>query len=309
MSASSSAPAVAGPRESLVGAVDFHIHSAPDVFPRTVTSLDAARDAQQAGMAAVVLKSHSTDTAARAALAREVTGFPAYGGVVLNVFVGGFNPYAVSESVRQGGRVVWMPTITSAHFVKLADASPMLKGGIPPGLEGLRAVDAAGRLLPEVVRILELVAEHDLVLCSGHLSPDETATLFTKAVELGIRRLVVTHPNAPFVGMPLDICRDMVGLGAYLEWTPQQSMAERAEAIRSTGLEHSFVSTDAGNTAVPKPVDLLAGYLAGLRAEGFTDAELFHLSVAVPSHLLGLDGHGSTPTLEASGPAARDRRS
>jgi hypothetical protein len=298
----------ATPTESLVGAVDLHIHSAPDVFPRTVTSVDAAREAKAAGLAAIVLKSHSTDTASRATLAADLTGFPTtFGGVALNVFVGGFNPYAVSESVRQGGRVVWMPTITSAHFVRLADASPMLKGGIPPGLEGLRAVDAGGRLLPEVVRILEIVAEHDLVLCSGHLSPEETGLLFGTAVEMGVRRLVVTHPNAPFVGMPLDVCREMVALGAYLEWTPQQSMAERAEAIRSTSIERSIVSTDAGSMAVPRPVQLLTEYLAGLRAEGFTDAELYHLSVAAPSHVLGLPGHETAPTLADSERAAAVR--
>jgi hypothetical protein len=44
--------------------VDIHIHTAPDIFPRWVTDLSAAQAAPEAGMAAIVLKSHSTDTAA-----------------------------------------------------------------------------------------------------------------------------------------------------------------------------------------------------------------------------------------------------
>jgi len=49
-------------------------------------------------MAAIVVKSHSTDTAARAQTAREITGFPVFGGVALNYPVGGLNEYAVLET-------------------------------------------------------------------------------------------------------------------------------------------------------------------------------------------------------------------
>jgi hypothetical protein len=281
-----------GQGERLTGVVDFHIHTSPDVFPRTVSAIEAAEAAKRAGMGAIVVKSHSTDSAARAETARILTGFPVYGGVALNIFVGGLNPYAVSESVRQGGRVVWMPTITARHFVKLADNAPMLKAGIPAGFEGLTVTDGRGRLKSEAERILELVAEHNLVLCSGHISPEETATLFQRAHEMGIERLVGTHPNAPFVGIPTDIQRDLAGFGAFLEWTPQGTVAERAEAIRAVGTAHCFLSTDAGSLASLRPVPLMAGYIEALRAEGFTEAELHSMTVTVPSFLLGLDGFG-----------------
>lgn len=253
-------------------------------------------------MGAIVVKSHVTDSSARAETARDLTGFPVYGGVVLNAFVGGINPYAVAESVRQGGRVVWMPTITSRHFVRLADHAPMLKSGIPAGFDGLTVTDERGRLTSETERILELVAEHGLVLCSGHISPEETATLFQRARGLGIARLIVTHPNAPFVGVPTDILRDLVGFGAFLEWTPQGTVAERAEAIRALGVASSFLSTDAGSMAALRPVPLMAGYIEAMRAEGFTDAELHGMTVTVPSYLLGLEGF-SRPVTAAVGEA------
>lgn len=285
-----------GAGERLTGVVDFHIHSSPDVFPRTVSAISAAEAAKRAGMGAIVVKSHVTDSSARAETARELTGFPVYGGVALNISVGGLNPYAVAESVRQGGRVVWMPTITSRHFVKLADHSPMLKSGIPAGFDGITVTDERGRLKSEAERILEIVAEHGLVLCSGHLSPDESATLFQRAHELGIERLVVTHPNAPFVGVPTDIQRDLAGFGAFLEWTPQGTIAERAEAIRAVGAACSFLSTDAGSMAALRPVPLMAGYIEAMRAEGFTEDELHSMTVTVPSYLLGLEGFGRPDT-------------
>jgi hypothetical protein len=51
-------------------------------------------------MAAIAVKSHSTDTSAQAETASRRTGFPVVGGVALNYPVGGLNPYAVQESAR-----------------------------------------------------------------------------------------------------------------------------------------------------------------------------------------------------------------
>ena len=50
--------------------------------------------------------------------AREISGFPVFGGAVLSYPVGGLNEYAVLETARQGGRIVWMPTINARHFVE-----------------------------------------------------------------------------------------------------------------------------------------------------------------------------------------------
>jgi hypothetical protein len=282
------------PVEALLhGAADLHIHTAPDIFDRNVTATTAAEAARDAGMAAIVVKSHSTDTAARAAEAAERTGFRVFGGVALNHSVGGLNPHAVRESVRRGGRVVWMPTLGAQHFMDNAHHAEMLRPGIPDA-PGLTVLDGTG-LRPEAVEIIDVAAEHDLVLCSGHLSPAETVVFLTEAHRRGVRRLVVTHPHAPFVGMDGTDMGGLARLGAYMELTPMLSAHERAEIIREVGVEHCFVSTDGGTVLRPPPVTGLRDYLAELRGEGFTDAELHHLAVAVPSHLLGLPGFGDRP--------------
>ena len=53
----------------LAGTIDFHVHSGPDSFTRSVTDLEIARLARAAGMRALVLKNHFTLTADRAYLA------------------------------------------------------------------------------------------------------------------------------------------------------------------------------------------------------------------------------------------------
>lgn len=42
----------------LRGAIDTHIHTAPDIYPRSVTVVEAAKNARAAGMRAILVKSH-----------------------------------------------------------------------------------------------------------------------------------------------------------------------------------------------------------------------------------------------------------
>src|SRR5512143_3007561 len=53
---------------SLAGAIDIHVHSAPDSTPRSVDAIEAAKLAHAAGMRAIVLKNHYDPTAGLAAI-------------------------------------------------------------------------------------------------------------------------------------------------------------------------------------------------------------------------------------------------
>jgi hypothetical protein len=238
----------------LSGTVDLHIHTAPDIFPRNVTAISAAEEAKRLGMAAIVVKSHSTDTAARAQTAREITGFPVFGGVALNYPVGGLNEYAVLETARQGGRIVWMPTINARHFIEnSAGAPPMLAKAIPPG-----------------VRQSLLVA--------------------TEAARRGIRRVIVTHPHVPFVGMSPAVAAQLADTGAFIEVTDHEPVQDRVEMIRTVGAGRCFLSTDGGTVSGPPPATRLSSFIQALLEEGFAEAEVRHMSADLPGYLIGLAG-------------------
>src|SRR5262249_8883442 len=51
-----------------VGVIDFHVHSHPDVFGRSMDDIDVATLAKERGMRGIVLKNHISETASRAAL-------------------------------------------------------------------------------------------------------------------------------------------------------------------------------------------------------------------------------------------------
>jgi len=278
----------------LAGAVDLHMHTAPDIYPRSVTTYQAAVQARDAGMAAIVVKSHSTDTASRAELVRKLTGFPVWGGVALNYSVGGINPHAVVETARQGGRIVWMPTTSARNFLAHADNVPTLREKSPLSSEGLVASND-GRLLPEAIEVIQVAATNDLVLASGHLAPDETVLFFEAAVERGVKRLSVTHPHADFIGMSVDQMHHLAQLGALHEMhyafvtsavSPPQRLADLATLIRQVGVQHCYLATDGGQAVNPPPVEMLRLFIEGLKELGFSEEELIYMTRQAPAGLL-----------------------
>jgi hypothetical protein len=275
--------------EILRDGVDLHIHSGPDIFARNVDAAAAARQAKAAGMAAIVVKSHSTDTSARAETAREQTGFPVFGGIVLNYPVGGLNEYAVRESAKQGGRIVWMPTIGARHFIQnsQSESAGMLASAVAPGVTGLTATEN-GKVKGEVLRILDLIVENDLTLASGHLAPEETLAVFEEATKRGITRLIVTHPHLPFVGMPEDIMVQLADLGGYLEICDHESIEDRLSVVRAVGAERCFLSTDGGKESEPVPVERLRRSAQGLRDAGLSAEEIRRMVATNPAFLLNL---------------------
>src|SRR6202521_4567079 len=107
--------------QSLDGAIDLHAHAAPDGTRRSIDAIDLARLAKSRGMRAIVLKNHYEPTASLAYLVRkEVPGIEVFGGISLDLTVGGVNPAAVEwmTKVKGGyGKVIWMPTFDSENQV------------------------------------------------------------------------------------------------------------------------------------------------------------------------------------------------
>src|SRR5215470_7697676 len=95
----------------LQGTIDIHVHAAPDNVPRSIDGLDVAKLARTRGMRGIVLKNHYEPTATLAFFARkEAPGLEAFGGIDLNLTVGGMNPAAVEHMTQMTGgwgRFVW----------------------------------------------------------------------------------------------------------------------------------------------------------------------------------------------------------
>ena len=66
-----------------------------------------------------------------------------------------------------------------------------------------------GELVPKLAEVFRLIAENDLVLATGHVSPDEILMVLPAARQAGVRRMLVTHARSS-----IDEMRQMVEEGA-----------------------------------------------------------------------------------------------
>ncbi len=283
-------------RELLHGAIDSHIHTAPDVVARHLGDIDAVRSARDAGMRAVVLKSHHTATGDRAQLAAaHVEGIEVYGGVALDEAVGGLNPAAVEASARLGGSVVWLPTTTGSTFLRWIERE-VVKHPFGATRRGVAVLDERDRPLPELLSVLDAVAEHQQILATGHLGAQEIHVVVPEAQKRGIERIIVTHPEHPYVALSFAEQRELAATGVvfercYLAFPEQRGMASPvAAAIEAVGADSTILATDFGQASNPAPVEGYVAFLAELLELGVSAKDLQAASALNPSKLLGLAG-------------------
>ncbi len=281
----------------LQGAIDTHIHTAPDIYPRSVTVIEAAQNAKAAGMRAILVKSHCTDTSDRAEITRKITDFSVYGGVALNYPVGGLNIHAVRESIRQGGKQIWMPSTSARSFLQEAESVPHLAKTLPLAVEGITSLQKNGQLVREMKPILALIAEHDVALASSHAYPAEALVLVQAAREAGVKRITITHPHADFLAYTVEQMIELAQMGALLEFhyafttkavRDPLSVADLAKTIRILGPEHCLLATDGGQAVNPPPHEMLRLFIAGMLEAGFSEDEIQLMTIRNPSWILGL---------------------
>ena len=287
----------------LVGAFDMHIHAAPDVAARSVNDIGLAQRAKEMGMRGVVIKNHEFITNDRAYLVRQVVPeIEVFGGIALNYSVGGLNPVAVERMIRFTGgygKIVWLPTFDAAQhksfFTKKPDAG------------GIRVIDGTGSVPPELRKILQLVAQADIIFATAHVSPQEVLATVQAAREEGVRRIIVSHAMYSPVEMSLEDMRRCVEMGAFIEhvylanlagpsahqeWMRTWrhiSMEMYAEAIKALGAEHCILCTDLGQYLNPTPTDGMQEFIRGLSKQGIGEEEFAWMIRKNPTRLLGLE--------------------
>lgn len=273
------------------GAIDLHCHFGPDAHrARSVTALEAAAQARDAGHAAVLLKSHTEPTAQLARIVADaVDGIDVYGGVCCDHEVGGLNPAAVETALGLGGRIVWLPTLSSRQDVVNGVAAQL---GIPG--PGLVVIDDDGEILPVVQEIAALCHEHDAVLATGHISAAEHVAV---AREFGSRqRVLVTHAMEDMVGPKLNApaLAELADLGAWIELCAltcvgalaTRPVSDLAGAAKLVGPARCTLASDYGQAMNVAPVEGLQQFADLMVAEGLSADAIRTMVVANPATLV-----------------------
>lgn len=282
----------------LEGICDIHIHAAPDSRMRSVDEWHFAQDAQKAGYRAIMYKSNDFSCHDRAFLIRQgLSGMEVFGSLCMNRVHGDrVNPYAAEKAIATSGglcRCIWMPTLDAEFHYRCEGRTE----------KGIPVLNDSGKVLSEVIRVMEICAEADIIFATGHSSPQENIVLAQKAAEIGVKRFVVTHANSHFWIMTPDQIRQCVDAGAYIEYCylprlwgegsemPQyerQSAKTFADFIRIAP-DRSFISTDLGQSVMPHPITGMRQCLTDLQEAGFTNAEINRLLRDNPTMLVGLN--------------------
>ncbi len=281
--------------ELLRGAIDMHLHSGPDVFPCRLDVLEAAKQARQVGMRAIVIKNHSYPTTPLTiTVGQLVPEVKVFGSVCLDFEIGGLNADALEKHAAMGARIVWMPTFSSSN-----SRGKMRKLGIELKGDGFSILNAKGELVPEIKEILKIVQSHGMVLASGHISPPETFALVKKAREMEIDRIVITHPSDhEFVEKALTVAelQQLAGMGAFIEQTIVSLLPtefchdprERVNTIKTIGAQNCIMSTDLGQYWNPPPAEGMRYFMAILMRNGLSPKEIELMVKENPAKLLDL---------------------
>jgi hypothetical protein len=292
-------------RELVRDGFDPHVHVAPDFAPRRITDLELAQRCLELGLAGFGLKSHYTATVERAAVVTAaVPGVKALGTITLNHAVGGLNATAVEVAARQGARIVWLPTVSSEnefHEVEQADPDGKVPVWVRFELE-LRAAGVKpkpvpvldrGKPVPELREVLEVIAAHDIVLATGHLSRAEIPVVVDAAVEAGVNTIVVTHPEFPSQQVPVSVQRELAAKGALMErafttpYTGKCSWDDVFAATRAVGAARTVWGSDLGQVFNPPVEDGLAIMADRFLAAGFSEQEVRTMAVENTRRLAG----------------------
>ena len=291
----------------LMGAVDCHVHACPHLNGRSVDVFQAVREAVSAGLAGLGLMDNFANSSGYAALARrelEDPGVEVFGGLIMEPPAGGVSLEAVRIALgygygaEDGARFISLPTHHTRHIATLEGRSPAY-------IDACLAIPERGSLPDPLPAILDLIAEHDVVLNTGHISGPEALRLVELARGRGVQKIL-----APANHYGVDEVAAIAAAGAYAEFSffflshATQVGLTHVDAEKHTvaGLDlpglaarigaatpaRTVLSSDCGVYVLPPPVEGLREFLLMVESAGFDEAAIRTMVADNPGRLFGL---------------------
>lgn len=278
-------------------AIDIHVHIGPEVIPRkfTVANLIKTEKGKIAGM---VLKNHFYPTSPFIAEVKRSDKLLLFGGITLNNSVGGLNPGIIYSSglITDRPIVVWFPTINAENFLRQSKFEIAPEWGKKKGFIARKATDVkAVKLTKGLTNLLKAIKITGSVLATGHISWQESEILVDKALKVGIKKIVITHPIYQRIAMPIKVQKSLAQNECFIEQSYSMyaidkiPISEIVKQIKIIGTQSVILSSDVGQTFSPSPSRALKLFAELLEKEGITKKQLYEMLVINPRKLLGID--------------------
>ena len=163
---------------------------------------------------------------------------------------------------------------------------------------GIHLLDGNGRVLPELYDIFKVVAEHDLVLASGHYPYAETSIVFEAAKKAGVKHLEVVHPahihSKTTIAQMKEYASENVmlmlsGLGTLCFPLHETGPIYAARMIQEVGADHFVYGSDFGQIHNPPHIVGHRWMIQMLLAYGVSKEEITKIFKTNPARHIGLE--------------------
>ena len=140
---------------------------------------------------------------------------------------------------------------------------------------------------------MEVIAEYDMILATGHISPEEMLPVVKAAREAKVNRVVITHPEFPATYLDQDQQKALGKYDVMFERCFTQPYTKKVEwetvydNIRTIGPNSTILSTDLGQSTAPWVEEGLGMFISNLLDNGFSPAEIETMSHENAGQILG----------------------
>ena len=288
-------------RDILKGILDIHVHAGPSVANREVDAADMLKQAATAGYRGFLVKDHYFPSCMGVKMVQEhcdSQGVEIYSSMCLNNSVGLFNLMALDAAINMGAKIIYFPTVSSKNHIDHHKGNFVGSGKMSVPETPVVYVDENGVMDPAAVECLKLIAEKDVVLGTGHGTAWEIDHLVEKALEVGVKRILVNHPQF-HIGASYEQMTKWAKLGAYIEmnvcvFTSGSKLGSLddqviADMLKAVPLEQMILDSDMGQNGNGSPVEGMYRFIRLLMDKfGLSEEDINLIAKTNPAKLLGV---------------------
>ncbi|WP_130870187.1 DUF6282 family protein [Intestinimonas massiliensis (ex Afouda et al. 2020)] len=288
-------------RDILKGIIDLHVHAGPSVANRAVDAADMLKEAIVAGYRGFLVKDHYFPSCMGVKMVQEhcdAQGVEIYSSMALNNSMGLFNALALDAAINMGAKIIYFPTVSSKNHIDHHKGNFVGAGKMSVPEVPVVYVDENGVMDPAAVECLKIIAEKDVILGTGHGTAWEIDHLVEKAVELGVKRILVNHPHF-HIGATYEQMTKWAKMGAFIElnvcvFTSGSKLGTVddqviADMLKAVPLSNMILDSDMGQKGNGSPVEGMYRFIRLLMDKfGLSEADINLIAKENPAKLLGL---------------------
>ena len=292
--------------ELLKGSVDNHIHCCPHINKRSTNIFEVIKKAEQLKMHAVGLMDNFSNTSGYASLVKKYLPklkLKVFGGLIMEPPSGGVSYENAKISLNysyfqnDGAKFISFPTHHTRHIAKLEKRKKNY-------IKNCFHVPDTGPT-QETMKILELIAQKNIVMNTGHLSAKETINLVKCAKKIGVKKILIPsntfnlttitklkkfRPKFEFSYFFISKATDIPLTHVDGEKHKIQGTNEKLLKIliKTAGPKNVILSSDCGVSILPKPHIGFSNFINHIQKLGFSKKEIEYMIKINPKKLFNL---------------------